>query len=118
MNLNELTETLLSLKEQRAALSAKDRELAQQETSLKSELTDVMSQLGTSQVPMHGKAFRLKTKAMPSVNDCDAFYQYVESTHSFHLLHRRLATTALNDLRENDMSPPGVEWVEEHTVAY
>jgi hypothetical protein len=118
MSITTITAKLLDLKEKRAALSAEDRELAKQEEALKSELVDLMAQLGVSEMTIHDKKFRTKTEHLPVAEDWEALYKYIEDNQAFHLLHRRLSARVLADMHENGIEVPGIAWNDRYTVAY
>jgi hypothetical protein len=118
MSITAITAKLLGLKEQRAALSAEDRALAKQEEALKSDLVDLMVQIGVSELTIHDKKFRAKTEHLPVAEDWEAVYAYIETNQAFHLLHRRLSSRVLADMHENGLEVPGIVWNDRYTVAY
>jgi hypothetical protein len=118
MDLNETTNRLLEIKAAKAELSRQEKTLSEEEFFLKGALVDMMSQLGTSELTIHDKSFKLRTKQLPAAEDWDAIYAFISENNAFHLLHKRLAATVLADMKENGLETPGIKWTEEYTVTY
>ena len=98
MNLSELINELVKLKQQRAALATADSELSKVLAKLEADIMHTMNEAGLSKAASDiGHSVTMAKKAHPTITDWDQFYAYVTSTNSFDLLHKRLSSTAFRD---------------------
>ena len=98
MNISQLIEEILEVKEQRAVLTAQDSELSKRLHVLEKDLMHAMNEAGTVKAASDtGHSCKMEQKAYPAIVDWNAFYGYVTKTNSFDLLHKRLSNTAFRD---------------------
>jgi hypothetical protein len=113
MNLTELIDQLVEVKRKRADISQQDIELSHKAAQLESDIMHLMSEVGTTKAASEsGHSVTMSKKIVPSITDWDAFYEYVQQTKSFDLLHKRLSTTAFKDRAENGEQIPGSSMTE------
>ena len=108
MNLSELINQLVEVKNQRADLANTDSDLSKQAAALESDIMHAMSEVGTTKAASDsGHSVTMSKKSVPVITDWDAFYAYVSQTKSFDLLHNRLSTLAFKDRIEQGELIPG-----------
>jgi hypothetical protein len=108
MNLSELIEQLVEVKRKRTDIASQDSDLSKQAAQLEADIMHLMSEVGTTKAATEtGHSVTMAKKTVPVITDWDAFYEYVQQTKSFDLLHKRLSTTAFKDRAENGEQIPG-----------
>jgi hypothetical protein len=113
MNLSELINQLVDVKRQRTDIATQDSELSVKAAQLESDIMHAMSEAGTTKAASEaGHSVSMSKKAVPTINDWDAFYTYVQQTKSFDLLHKRLSITAFKDRLEQGEQVPGSSMTE------
>lgn len=113
MNLSELINQLVDVKRQRTDIASQDSELSIKAAQLESDIMHAMSEAGTTKAASEaGHSVSMSKKSVPTINDWDAFYTYVQQTKSFDLLHKRLSITAFKDRLEQGEQVPGSSMTE------
>lgn len=108
MNLSELINQLVEVKRQRTAIAAQDQELSRVAATIEADIMHNMAENGlTKAASDSGHSVTVAKKQVPSITDWDLFYEYVQQTKSFDLLHKRLSSTAFKDRAENGEQIPG-----------
>jgi len=108
LTLTALIEQLVEVKQKRSDIANQDTELSRQAAALESDIMHLMSEVGTTKAATEsGHSVTMSKKLIPVINDWDTFYDYVQQTKSFDLLHKRLSTTAFKDRQENGEQIPG-----------
>ena len=108
MNLSELINQLVEVKQQRADLSLQDSDLSKQAAQLEADIMHAMSEAGTTKAASEaGHSVTMSKKTVPVITDWESFYEYVSQTKSFDLLHKRLSSTAFKDRIEQGEQIPG-----------
>lgn len=98
MNISELIDEILHVKEQRAELTAQDGDLAKKLRALEKDLMEAMNIAGTTKAASEtGHSCKMEKKSYPAIEDWNAFYAYVSDTKSYDLMHKRLSNTAFRD---------------------
>jgi hypothetical protein len=108
MNISELINQLISVKQQRTELAAKDSELSKEVSRLEADIMHAMTEAGTTKAASpEGHSAAMNKKTHPVIVDWNAFYEYVAKSQSFDLLHKRLSSTAFKDRWESGEVIPG-----------
>jgi len=108
MNLSELINQLVEVKQQRADLALQDSDLSKQAAQLEADIMHAMSEAGTTKAASEaGHSVTMSKKSVPVITDWESFYEYVSQTKSFDLLHKRLSSTAFKDRIEHGEQVPG-----------
>jgi len=108
MNLSELINQLVEVKQQRADLALQDSDLSKQVAQLEADIMHAMSEAGTTKAASEaGHSVTMSKKTVPVITDWESFYEYVSQTKSFDLLHKRLSSTAFKDRLEQGEQIPG-----------
>ena len=115
----EIIARMFEIRKERKEISTKDKQLIAEwerwEEAIKSKLKEqgddvisISSTLGTA---------TLTSTEVPSVDDWDAFYDWIWETRSFHLLQRRVAANAFRELHEAGQAIPGVRAVDKKDIS-
>ena len=121
MNLNELVEKYIALRDQKAQIKQSyDAQVAHVDMLLdkiEAVLLKTFEESGMESVKTpSGTAYR-STRASASIADWDAFWAHVHKNEAWELLERRCNKTAVEQFKAaNDDLPPGVNWREERVV--
>ena len=108
MNLSELINQLVEVKQQRSDLALQDSDLSKQVAQLEADIMHAMSEAGTTKAASEaGHSVTMSKKTVPVITDWESFYEYVSQTKSFDLLHKRLSSTAFKDRLEQGEQIPG-----------
>jgi hypothetical protein len=108
MNISELINQLISVKQQRTELAAKDSELSKEVSRLEADIMHAMTEAGTTKAASpEGHSAAMNKKTHPVIVDWNTFYEYVAKSQSFDLLHKRLSSTAFKDRWESGEVIPG-----------
>lgn len=98
MNISELIEEIIKVKGQRSDLTVVDSELAKKLHVLEKDLMQAMNMAGTVKAASDsGHSCKMEQKPYPAIVDWNSFYEYVSTTNSFDLLHKRLSNAAFRD---------------------
>lgn len=97
------------LREVRRKLEAEIDELKREEKAIENYLVDTLPKSDATGIQGKIAKGRLASKAIPTPRDWEAIYAYIHRQKAFHLLQRRLATSAVGEILENGGVVPGVE---------
>ena len=123
--IGDLISQMLDVREQKAALKQKEKELNAELDFLKREAIEQAHLMGVDSLSIKGIAnITVTTKEIPVVNDWDAFYEHVKQTEDFSLLQKRLSSRAVLELmgptaedRAGSDAIPGVGIYEEQDLS-
>lgn len=98
MNISELIDEIIRVKAERESLNTLSSTLTSRLVTLERDLMEAMSAAGTTKAASTaGHSCKMEKKVYPAIKDWNAFYNYVQETNSFDLLHKRLSNTAFRD---------------------
>lgn len=120
MNLNDLITKRQFIKDERATLSKRDSELAQELGELDLQLLDALDAQGTTSTAIISGSDRISVsvaeQTVPAVKDWEAVYAYVERTGRFQLFERRMSSAAFRELLALEGAIPGTEPFTKRTI--
>lgn len=102
-------DAIAKIVEARAALTAKDKELGEQEQILKNHLGNNFDKAGLDGAKGKIGIAALSKSKVPEVQDWDELYKYIKRKGEWDLLQRRPSLTAFRERWDNGKSVPGVE---------
>ena len=100
---------LYSTRKERLELQRQVDELAEREAALKEYFVQNLPKSNASGIAGRVARVQLGSKTVASVKDWAAFYAYVSKRKFFHLLQRRVADAAVQEIWEAGKEVPGVE---------
>lgn len=107
--MGDLSRKLFDLKSKKAELNKEVKGLNPLIEELEKELLTKMREEGLPSISNDLGTVYISPQVVPTVINWDMFYEYVGRTNSFHLLERRLTTTAYREMIENGEEVPGVD---------
>ena len=107
MQLSQLAEQRDILREQKRGLEAQIRDIESQLADNEAQILEIMENQGVDKLQVGKLSFSASTQTLPSIEDWDAFYEFIHENKAFHLLHRRVSTGAFTELAEAGELPPG-----------
>lgn len=99
---------LHDLREKKRELEEQVKQLSGQMDELENALIAQMDTEGVTRSTGNLATVSITTSIKPSVEDWDAFYQYIHRHRYYHLLERRPSTTGCRELLETKGKVPGV----------
>ena len=113
-DLNVLVEALLEIRTKKQEVNNELARLAERERLIEARILDVMREQGLdgAKLPAVGVTLSRTTRLVPQALDWAAIEQFVRQTGRLDILQRRLSTTVLRAMAENDDLPPGVAMIE------
>jgi hypothetical protein len=113
MNIAELLDRLVEVKQQKAALAAQASELSKLQQTIESDLMNAMMAAGTLRgASEHGHSCSIQKALHPAITDWQQFYDHVVETRSFDLLTKRLSATAFRERWATGTPVPGAQSAE------
>lgn len=108
-NIKDLIDEYVAVKNEREALSATVKEKTEKLGRLESDIMSLMSHAGITHAASDKASLSMKLSKHPAIKDWKTFYDYVQSTGQFELLHKRLSSTAFRERWEAGEVIPGTE---------
>ena len=99
---------LHSLRDQKRLLEEQVDQLKKQMALLENDLIEDMDKQGVNKSTGTNATVSISTSVRPSVDDWEAFYQYIHRYKYYHLLERRPSVSGCNELLETKGKIPGV----------
>ena len=99
---------LHQLREQKRALEAQTKLVADEIDGLSLELIQQMDKEGVAKSTGSLATVSISSAVRPSVEDWDAFYAYIHRHKYYHLLERRPSSAGCNELLETKGKIPGI----------
>jgi predicted metal-binding protein len=99
---------LVQIRDRRREIAAEDKELVEQWEALKARVLARMDEEQSNRVASKDGSVSLSETIVPHVKDWDEFEAYLRSTGDLHLLQRRVAIKAFQELHEARLEVPGV----------
>lgn len=104
-----MIDQLHSLRDKRKVLDDQSKELAKQAHVLGLELIEALEAEGLDSGRGRKASVSISRTVVPSVNDWEAFHEFIRKKKLMHLLQRRPSDAACRELFEMGKSIPGVE---------
>lgn len=101
-----------ALQERKDALTDANRvanDIKAEITELERQILQALDDAGMPRASGQTCSVVATDKVVPTVEDWDAFYQYVSDNHYFHLLQRRVSATAAQEFFASGEDIPGVK---------
>lgn len=106
--IDHMIERLWEIRETRRELSQQDQALASEYAALEATLMETMSASGIQAARTNKALASVSNIEITTVNDWDAFYQYIRENDAFYLLQKRPATSACKEINTLTGTPvPG-----------
>lgn len=107
--IGELIDRMYALRDERRDIAAKDKELKDEYDQLEQALIARMGEMDTDKASSPLATASIKSETMAGVKDWDAFYRWISTTQSFHMLERRPSNGAFREMHAAGEEVPGVE---------
>lgn len=107
--LSELSDKIHTLKEEEKALRNEADALKTERAGYEAKLAEEAAKQGLKKGGGEASTFNIELETFPHVVDWDEFQKYIAENGWFHLLQRRPAIKAAQELWERGMQIPGVE---------
>lgn len=117
--IDDIAQEIIKLQNKRKKLENQAEEIKKEEEVKKTQLYAMAE---TAKLTFGGNkkaSWRIELKTVPQVTDWDAFYAYIAENKYFHLLQRRPAVTAVQELwgqKNGKFQVPGVEKFSKNVV--
>lgn len=109
-NVGELIEQLSRVKEIKASLAVREKELNAEQGLIESALIKKMEDIGTNKAasPNGFGSITLATDTVADVLDWDVLHSHIQKTGDFSLLQRRVSVTSYREALSLGVEVPGV----------
>lgn len=105
----DMMRALFEIRTEKEGLEAQIKALNERATALETDLLAQMEEQGATRIGVNGLGLAIKTTAeVPVVEDWDQLYAYIHENDAFHLLQRRVSSTAYRELIASGEALPGV----------
>lgn len=115
--LGEIIDRMMVVRDERRLIAARDKVLVAEYTGLEEQL---IARLKAEKSEMSSSALAtasMSTTPIPMVEDWDKYYAYMRESDSLHLLQRRPAVGAMNELKDAGVEIPGVRWIDKESIS-
>lgn len=108
-SINDVADDILKLQVKRKRLEDQAEVIKKQEEELKLELSKMADDAKLTFGGNKKSAWNISPNIVPQVADWDAFYEYIAKKKYFHMLQRRPAVKACQEIWGQGGAIPGVE---------
>lgn len=115
--LGGIIDRLKVLRDERRLIAARDKVLVEEADGLEAQLIARLKAEGTEMGSSKTATATLSVTPVPVVEDWDAYYAYMRENDSLHLLQRRPAVGAMNELKDAGVDVPGVRWIDKEAIS-
>lgn len=105
----QLSDEILGFKEQEKALAGQIDDLKEKREALELQLIEEAAKHGLNKGAGGASTFKIEDVTVPQGQDWDEFYAYIHEKKFYHLLQRRLSSTAFQELWGQGVNVPGVD---------
>jgi hypothetical protein len=106
--IDHLIDRLIHLRAEKAELGTKLKALGEEEARLEGDIMNAMTTAGTFKaMDAHGNTVTLVKKTTPTVINWPEFYAFLEQSHRFDLLQKRISPVAFRDMWNAGEAVPG-----------
>lgn len=112
-----LIDELNDLRERKRELNQQLKDLDEQYKELERQILEHMDAAGTELVASGRTRVSVTRQVVPSVNDWEAFEQYVKDNDAMYLFERRVASKPWRELYESGEQVPGTEPFERRSLS-
>lgn len=109
MNINELIESYIKVKDAIAGLNAELKELNKTKDELDHQLFTQLDEQGLSRTANGKASVSINQDTVPDVTDWDALYEHINVTKDYSLLQKRVSSTAYKELLKLGEAIPGLQ---------
>lgn len=107
--IGDVSDAILAIKGQENALEEQAKELKMKREILEKELAELAAKEGLTVGGGVNSKWTVEEVTVPNIEDADQFYAYIHKKKWYHLLQRRPAVKACQELWEKGMRIPGIE---------
>jgi hypothetical protein len=107
--LGETIDLLFTLREERKAIEAQAKEVAEKERILEAHLMSNFDKAGLDGAKGRRATAAIKRTTVADVTDWEAYFKYISKTKSWDLVQKRASITALRERWADGKVVPGVE---------
>lgn len=108
-SLKELSERFVKAKNRVTDIGRDLAEAKKVKEDYENRLIQAMQAVGLTQIGNQDITMSVRSDTVPNIKDWDAVYQYIHDNHAYHLLQRRMSSTAYKELVELGEVVPGTE---------
>jgi predicted nuclease with TOPRIM domain len=108
-SINTVADDILKLQTRRKKLEEQAGVIEAQEKDLKKELQELAEKSNLTFGGNKKSAWKLTPQVVPQATNWDEFYEYLHENKYYHLLQRRPAVKACQELWEQKIEIPGIE---------
>lgn len=109
MTLSDLITRMWELREERRAIAERDKELSREISEIEPQIIALMDEQGVTRTANDRASVAISEDTFPSVQDWDAFYEFIVSTNQPYLQERRPSVSAFRESLAAGINWPGVE---------
>lgn len=114
--LARLVNSYVDVRQQRLDMDKLAKDYKEKENALKADILDEMTRSGMGEIAGVSKRVKLKVKEVAKPTDWQALYDYILKNEAFYLLHKRLSTGVANEMAEQGVDIPGVEFFQQRDL--
>jgi hypothetical protein len=107
MAINDLINEFVETKALKESLNEQIKELNEKLANVEAQIMEQMANVGISQAATEKASCTMRQVQHPAITDWPAFYEYVQKTGEFELLHKRLSSPAFRERWEAGEVIPG-----------
>lgn len=112
----EIVAQMVENREERRRISARDKELIDENKSFELELLLRLDEQDMEKVSTPAGTATISETILPQVIDWDAFYQYMIDNDALYLLQKRPAAAAFREMNDSGQTIAGVEPYTQRTI--
>lgn len=117
LTMAQLIEKMVAVREERRAISSRDKELVDEWRRLEMEAITRLGDQGMDKASVQDVGtISINKNILPQVVDWDAFYAYIVDNDAFHMLQKRPAAAAFRELHESGEEVAGVDAYEQVSI--
>ena len=109
MNTGDIITRLTQIRAFRRQLAAEDQRFKDEAEQLEDQLVAIAVDSGSTRFGNNEATVIISEETVPTVNDWDALYTYIQENNAFHLLQRRINSAPWRELLELGQQIPGTE---------
>ncbi len=117
--LGAVVDRLVSIKEEKAAMALREKDLNTEKENLEKDLLAMMVEQGTAEVTVHGKRVGFTIKPVPQIVNGAELWKFVKAHDRYDLYYARLKTAEYEELYHlnKDVPLPGTKVVEKTEIS-
>lgn len=117
MSLSQLIYLSAELRDKAAEHARQEKAIRAQKAEVDAAILASMENMGVRSTGVDDYTVTATTERIASVEDWNAFYDYIVDTRAPHLMQRRVTQEALRELRAQGEEVPGVTFIEQTSLS-